>query len=111
MTPSELREILADALDGAAARLRADQSHSGESRMRHPRDGSPDSAAPLVPAGRLALSVEEAAECLGVGRSAMYDAVKSGRVPIVRFGRRILVPVHGLQQWLIGESGTAPARP
>ena len=106
MTSNELREVLAEAFDGAAAGLRARRADSIESEWPAPNQPSPEALTDHAPSGRLALSVEEAAECLGVGRSAMYEAVKLGRVPVVRFGRRVLVPVHGLQQWLTAEAAT-----
>jgi excisionase family DNA binding protein len=40
----------------------------------------------------LTLSVDETAELLGISRGAAYEAVKSGELPSVRIGRRILVP-------------------
>jgi len=109
MTPNELREVLAEAFEGAAAGLRARRVESAESEWSPPDRISPDAPVADVPTGRLTLSVEEAAECLGVGRSAMCEAVRLGRVPVVRLGRRILVPVHGLQQWLATEAVT-PSR-
>jgi len=38
------------------------------------------------------LTVEEAGRLLGLGRSAAYDAVQRGELPVLRFGRRLLVP-------------------
>lgn len=106
MTANELREVLAEAFDGAAAGLRARRAESVKSEWSLPSQIAPEPLAGHAAEGRLALSVEEAAECLGVGRSAMYEAIKVGRVPVVRFGRRVLVPVHGLQQWLTAEAVT-----
>ena len=37
-------------------------------------------------------SVEEAGKLLGVGRNAAYDAAKRGQIPVIRIGRRLLVP-------------------
>jgi excisionase family DNA binding protein len=42
------------------------------------------------------LSVERAAEVLGISRGAAYEAVRTGGIPSVRFGRRILVPTQRL---------------
>ena len=41
---------------------------------------------------RMTVTVEEAAELLGIGRSTAYLAVKSGDLPTIRLGRRLLVP-------------------
>jgi excisionase family DNA binding protein len=42
------------------------------------------------------MSVPEAAEFLRVGKSAVYEAVRTGNVPSLRIGRRIRVPSHAL---------------
>lgn len=49
---------------------------------------------------RLALSVEEARLQLGLSRSLMYEAVRNKQVPSIRIGRRILIPLAGLQRLL-----------
>jgi excisionase family DNA binding protein len=38
------------------------------------------------------LTVEEAAKVLGIGRNTAYEAAKSGDLPTVRVGGRLLVP-------------------
>lgn len=45
-------------------------------------------------------SVSEAAEVLGVSRSKMYEFVKSEGFPVIYIGRRILIPIKGLERWL-----------
>ncbi len=49
---------------------------------------------------RATITVEEAAQILGIGRSAAYEAVARGQLPIRRIGRRIFVPVPALMAWL-----------
>lgn len=49
---------------------------------------------------RLTISVEEAAELLGVGRSVAYEAARRGEIPCRRLGRRLIVPVPALLEWL-----------
>jgi excisionase family DNA binding protein len=41
---------------------------------------------------RLTLTVEEAAQLLGIGRSLAYGLVATGDLPSIRLGRRILIP-------------------
>ena len=41
---------------------------------------------------RLALSVTEAAELLGISRALAYELVARGELPSVRLGRRVVVP-------------------
>lgn len=47
-------------------------------------------------AERLTISVEEAGEALGIGRTAAYAAARSGELHTVRIGRRLLVPTTAL---------------
>lgn len=48
------------------------------------------------------LTVEEAAKVLRIGRTAAYDAVRRGDLPVIRVGRILRVPRHRLEQ-LLGE--------
>ncbi len=49
---------------------------------------------------RLTLSVKEAARLLGIGRNLAYDRVKTGEIPVIRIGRRLLVPRSALEKLL-----------
>lgn len=53
----------------------------------------------------LVLSVEQAGELLGLSRGLMYESVRSGQIPSLRIGRRILIPRAALQR-LLDEAGT-----
>ena len=57
---------------------------------------------------RLTVTVEEAADLLGIGRSSAYMAVKDGSIPSIRIGGRILVPRAALER-MLGEVGQAAA--
>lgn len=48
-----------------------------------------------------AVSVPRAAELLGISRSAAYRLAGSGEIPTVRLGRRLLVPVQWLDDFLV----------
>ncbi len=52
---------------------------------------------------RLTLTVEEAAEVLGISRAFAYEAARRGDIPSIRIGRRILVPKAALNRLLSGE--------
>lgn len=52
----------------------------------------------------LTLSVEQAAQLLGVGRNAVYNMVHEGSIPYVRFGRLIKIPRSALEAWLQSQS-------
>jgi len=49
---------------------------------------------------RKCLSVAEAGEALGISRWSAYQAAKSGQLPTIRIGRRLLVPVAALDRML-----------
>ena len=49
---------------------------------------------------RMTYSVDEAARLLGLGRSSMYELVNRGELPVVRVGRRILIPTASLAAFL-----------
>ncbi len=49
---------------------------------------------------KLTLSVEEAAKLLGIGRNLCYDRVKTGEIPVIKIGRRLLVPRRALEKLL-----------
>ena len=59
-------------------------------------------AAPTTPAGPLLLSVTRAAEFLGVSRSTLYQLVAAGRVPVVRLGRAVRVPIREVERLASG---------
>ncbi len=46
----------------------------------------------------------DAGRLLGLGRNATYDAVARGEIPILRFGRRIVVVKKALDRMLSGEA-------
>ena len=54
------------------------------------------------PMQRLTLTVLETSRLIGVSRGTAYEAVRSGAIPSIRIGRRILVPKDALEQWLKG---------
>ncbi len=58
----------------------------------------PMGAADLHP--RLTLTVEEAAQRLGISRAFAYEAVRRGEIPHIKIGKRILVPKVALDALL-----------
>lgn len=46
------------------------------------------------------ISIEHAARVLGLGRTAAYEAARRGEFPTRRLGRRVVVPVPALLEWL-----------
>ena len=51
---------------------------------------------------RLTMTVPEAGELLGVSRGVAYEAARSGELPTIKLGRRLVVPRARLLE-LLGE--------
>jgi excisionase family DNA binding protein len=49
------------------------------------------------------ISVEEAGRRLGLGRNQAYNAAHCGQIPVVRLGRRLIVPLVQFEKLLAGE--------
>ena len=49
---------------------------------------------------RLCITVPEAAAMLGISRNFAYDLVKQGELPVIRFGKRLLIPRVALEKRL-----------
>lgn len=50
--------------------------------------------------GRLTRTVDEVAELLGVSRATAYEGIRTGEIPHIKVGRRILVPRAALAAML-----------
>ena len=50
----------------------------------------------------LTFTVEETAQLLRISRNTAYNLVREGRLPVLRLGRRLLVPKKGLDNLLAG---------
>jgi excisionase family DNA binding protein len=62
---------------------------------------------------RQTYTVEEAAKLLGIGRTPAYNAARNGElggVPVIRVGRRLLVPKPALDSVLAGNGAGGEAR-
>lgn len=49
---------------------------------------------------KMALTVDEAAEFTGIGRNTMRQLVEWRMVPVIRVGRKILIPTNALMEFL-----------
>lgn len=52
------------------------------------------------PVPRKAVSPSEAADALGISRAKVYEELTAGRIRSVRSGKRRLIPVAALDEWL-----------
>ncbi|MDY6269641.1 MAG: helix-turn-helix domain-containing protein [Selenomonadaceae bacterium] len=50
------------------------------------------------------LTVEEACEYLRIGKTAMYQLLKSGRLPAMRIHRKWMIPRKGLRTFVLKSS-------
>jgi excisionase family DNA binding protein len=46
------------------------------------------------------MSITEAADALGIGRTLAYELARTGELPTLRLGRRLVVPRRALQRLL-----------
>jgi excisionase family DNA binding protein len=60
---------------------------------------------PPVPA--VLYRVDEAADALRLSRSVLYDLIRSGRLRTVKAGRRRLIPVSALTEYVESLDGAA----
>ena len=58
----------------------------------------------------LTLSVPEAGRLVGLGRDASYEAAKRGKIPVLRFGRLLRVPIRAFER-MLDEAGQGRPRP
>ena len=49
---------------------------------------------------RLVLTVPEAGHLLGISRATAYLLVSQGRIPVIRLGKRLVVPKAGIERML-----------
>jgi excisionase family DNA binding protein len=55
------------------------------------------------PNGRV-FTLDETAALLRISRGSAYAAAKSGQIPTIRIGRRLLVPTEALERMLAGNA-------
>lgn len=60
---------------------------------------------------QLALSPEQAATALGLGRTTVYALIQGGQLRSVRVGRRRIVPVAAIEAFLADAAHDVPDAP
>ena len=48
------------------------------------------------------MTVEEAGRQLGISRNTAYEAARQGQIPVIKIGRRMLVPCEQFERLLKG---------
>lgn len=61
---------------------------------------------PIEPVPRVTLSVAEAAKALGLSDRTITSMIAKGEIPVVRIGKRRLIPVDGLREWVASKTAT-----
>lgn len=56
---------------------------------------------------RRTFTVEQAGKVLGIGRGLAYELVRTGEIPSIRLGGRIVVPIDALEA-MLRKPDTAP---
>ena len=54
---------------------------------------------------KLVVTVDQAAKALGISRGLAYEMARQGRIPVIRLGRRLLVPRSALERMLAESDG------
>lgn len=54
---------------------------------------------------KLTLSPKEASKKLGIGLNKIYELIHNHTIPSIRIGRKLLIPVGSLENWLISSAG------
>ncbi len=49
---------------------------------------------------KLTVTIDEAAVALGIGRNSAYAAARTGEIPTIKVGKRVLVPIGALEKML-----------
>jgi excisionase family DNA binding protein len=69
---------------------------------------NPDTTTGTAILDRATYTVEEAASILGIGRTTAYRAARSGEIPTIRIGRRIVVGRQALTNILNRNDNSLP---
>lgn len=54
---------------------------------------------------KLTYSVPEAAACIGVCTKTMYNLIHTAGFPVIWIGRKPLISIEGLQEWVRQQTG------
>lgn len=49
---------------------------------------------------KLALDIKESSEAIGIGTTNLRKMVKEGRIPSYKEGKKIMIPVKALENWV-----------
>lgn len=72
--------------------------------LAHETTAAGSSKAYAFPSQAKTLTVEAAARELNISRGLAYEGVRTGAIPAIRIGRRVLVPRAALDRLLAGDA-------
>lgn len=58
-------------------------------------------------ANALAVSPNEAASLLSIGRTRLYQEISSGKLRSFKLGRRRMIPVAAIEDWIVAREAEA----
>ena len=58
---------------------------------------------------KLTLTITEAAQLLGISRTTAYELARQGKIPVLRLGKRLVVPKAALERMLEGNRDSSPS--
>jgi excisionase family DNA binding protein len=89
-TEADIRTIIRESVQEVLTEMMADENEleteNAPSPVSHPE--------------RIALTVQEAADLLGISRPSMLELIHSGEIPYRRIGRKFLISQQVLAAWL-----------
>ena len=59
---------------------------------------------------RVTWSIPEMAEALGISKGTAYRLAKTKGFPLLNIGKRKVIPVEGLQEWIKKNSSVSPQK-
>lgn len=62
-----------------------------------------------IPSLKGAFSLKEFMAWASIGRTKALEEISAGRLPAVKVGRRLLIPVDGASAWLASQPRVRPA--
>ena len=60
---------------------------------------------------KMGLTIEEAAECTGIGRNTMRKLVEWGKLPVLKVGRKTIIRRDTLERFLTVNEGRNRLKP
>lgn len=55
------------------------------------------------------MTIEQAASCLALGRSTIYELIAAGELKVVRYGRAVRIQPSELRAWVDRQMQSNPA--